>query len=71
MRRALLPVVFAALTLASSGTRIVGSQSPDRALFGEFPNRNSVSAEKGLPTTWDADTGANILWSQPAGSQGS
>ena len=47
----------------------MGSQSPDRALFGEFPNRNSVSAEKGLPATWDADTGANILWTQPAGSQ--
>ena len=69
MRRAFLPIVLTALALGSHGTRTVGSQSPDRALFGEFPNRNSVSAEKGLPATWDADTGVNILWSQPAGSQ--
>lgn len=69
MRRVLLPVVVTALALGSQGTQIVGSQSPDRALFGEFPNRNSVSPEKGLPSSWDADTGLNILWSQPAGSQ--
>ncbi len=69
MRRVLLPVVLIAVFLGSQGSRPVGSQSPERGLFGEFPTRNSVSAEKGLPSTWDADAGTNILWSQPAGSQ--
>ena len=69
MRRALLPVALMAVFAGSHGLPIVGSQAPDRGLFGEFPTRNSVSAEKGLPTTWDADTGTNILWSQAAGSQ--
>jgi outer membrane protein assembly factor BamB len=42
---------------------------PERALFGAYPTRNMVSAETGLPTKWDAKTGANIKWSQPVGSQ--
>ena len=69
MRRLLLPVAVTALLFASHGSTLVGSQAPDRAMFGEFPTRNSVSAEKGLPSTWDTQTGTNILWSQPAGSQ--
>ncbi|HQZ19039.1 MAG TPA: PQQ-binding-like beta-propeller repeat protein, partial [Vicinamibacteria bacterium] len=69
MRRVFLPIALIAVFLGSQGSRPVGSQSPDRGLFGDFPTRNSVSAEKGLPSTWDADTGTNILWSQPAGSQ--
>ena len=68
MRR-VLSIALAALLFASHGSSTVGSQALDRALFGEFPTRNSISAEKGLPTTWDAEKGTNILWSQPAGSQ--
>jgi outer membrane protein assembly factor BamB len=33
------------------------------------PQRNNVSNEKNLPTSWDIKTGKNIKWSQPVGSQ--
>jgi outer membrane protein assembly factor BamB len=39
------------------------------AMFGGGPSRNMVSSETGLPATWDPDTGANVLWKQPLGSQ--
>ncbi len=69
MSRVLNPLALTILIFGVEGSRTLGSQAPDRAMFGEFPTRNSVSAEKGLPTTWDAQTGTNILWSQAVGSQ--
>ena len=39
------------------------------AMYGGTPSRNMVSSETGLPATWDIDSGANVLWRQPAGSQ--
>lgn len=69
MRRLLLKVAVTVAIVAAAGSQRVGSQEPERALFGEFPTRNSISAETGLPATWDVETGANILWSEPAGSQ--
>ena len=39
------------------------------AMFGGGPTRNMVSSETGLPAKWDPDTGANVLWRQPLGSQ--
>ncbi|RMH20791.1 MAG: hypothetical protein D6696_07310 [Acidobacteria bacterium] len=41
----------------------------EQAMFGNTPSRNMVSAETGLPSSWDVDTGENVLWSQPVGSQ--
>ena len=38
-------------------------------MWGGSPARNQVSAEKNLPTSWDAETGANIKWQVPLGSQ--
>ena len=64
MRRLFLAVAVTAVLFASHGSTIVGSQAPDRDMFGDFPTRNSVSAEKGLPSSWDLQTGTNILWSQ-------
>jgi outer membrane protein assembly factor BamB len=69
MRRLFLSIAAMVVVFGAPGSRTVGSQAPERALFGEFPTRNSVSAEKGLPATWDAETGVNILWSEPVGSQ--
>jgi outer membrane protein assembly factor BamB len=38
-------------------------------MWGGSPSRNQVSAEKNLPTSWDTETGANIKWQVPLGSQ--
>jgi len=39
------------------------------AMFGNTPSRNMVSDETGVVGDWDVDTGRNVLWSQPVGSQ--
>ena len=39
------------------------------AMFGNTPSRNMTSDATGLPAAWDADSGVNVLWSQPVGSQ--
>lgn len=57
------PILFVTLALAA------GAEAPPPAMFGGTPSRNMVSAEKNLPDDWDPDTGRNILWSQPLGSQ--
>ena len=42
----------------------------DAAMFGDGPKRNMVNlTEKGLPSEWDIETGKNVKWSQPVGSQ--
>ena len=41
----------------------------ERAMFGNSPSRNMVSSETGLPRTWDIESGENIKWSAPVGSQ--
>jgi len=38
-------------------------------MFGGGPTRNMVSAAKGLPEDWDVQTGRNVRWSTPLGSQ--
>ena len=38
-------------------------------MFGNTPSRNMTSDATGLPASWDVDSGANVLWSQPVGSQ--
>lgn len=46
-----------------------GAEEPAIAMFGGGPSRNMASSETGLPATWDSETGANVLWMQPLGSQ--
>ncbi len=41
----------------------------EQAMFGNTHDRNMVSSETGLPSEWDIETGKNVKWSQPAGSQ--
>lgn len=44
-------------------------QSGQTAMFGNTPSRNMVSDETDLPDTWDIESGLNVKWSQPVGSQ--
>ncbi|MBM41025.1 MAG: hypothetical protein CL483_03760 [Acidobacteria bacterium] len=61
-------------TVAAGILAVVAAAAPIAAqdevgMFGNTPSRNMVSDETGVPETWDPRTGANILWSQPVGSQ--
>jgi outer membrane protein assembly factor BamB len=44
-------------------------QSGQAAMFGNTPGRNMVSDATGLPSEWDVESGLNVKWSQPVGSQ--
>lgn len=39
------------------------------SMFGGGPSRNMVSSETGLPASWDLDSGENVKWVQPLGTQ--
>lgn len=43
--------------------------SGDWPMWGGTPDRNMVSAMKGLPTTWDVKTKKNVKWVAELGSQ--
>ena len=64
-RHALLALVCVAV---AAGVRTAEAQD-EVAMFGNTPSRNMVSPETGVPDSWDPRTGANILWTQPVGSQ--
>jgi len=63
--------------LVISGLLLVGSlvttasdpSSGDWPMWGGTPDRNMVSAMKGLPTTWDVKTKKNVKWVAELGSQ--
>lgn len=65
MSRRIAPVM--AVLAAAAG--IAAAPAVERAMFGGTPSRNMVSAETGLPADWDVETGRNVLWSEPLGSQ--
>ena len=62
---------YLATLLAAALTAGTAQAEPAESvnMFGHTPDRNLVSTEKGLPSEWDVDSGKNVLWSQPAGSQ--
>ena len=62
------PTVAAGILAAIVAAAPVAAQD-EVGMFGNTPSRNMVSDETGIPETWDPRTGANILWSQPVGSQ--
>jgi outer membrane protein assembly factor BamB len=39
------------------------------SMFGNTPSRNMVSDAERLPATWDPESGENVKWKQPLGSQ--
>jgi hypothetical protein len=53
--------------LAHIGRMNVGKK--DWPQWGGTPHRNNTPDGKNIPTTWDLDTGENILWAAPLGSQ--
>ncbi len=59
----LATIAIVALSLA----RFAGAQ--ETAMFGGSPSRNMVSAETGLPESWDPASGKNVKWRQVLGSQ--
>jgi outer membrane protein assembly factor BamB len=55
--------------LVTTGATSLAEAQSEAGMFGNTPSRNMVSDDTGVPETWDPKTGANILWTQPVGSQ--
>ncbi len=55
--------------LVTTGNASVAEAQGEAGMFGNTPSRNMVSDATGVPDSWDPKTGANILWTQPVGSQ--
>ena len=58
--------VRAAVGMAAVMTTIVlgtgTAWADDAVMFGGDTDRNMVSHEKGLPATWDVESGKNVKW---------
>ena len=67
--RRLLPLHIIAIIL-SSAIYSVQAQSHDSPQWGEKLTRNMVSAETGLPPTFNIQTGKNVKWSVSVGTNG-
>src|SRR4051812_35624776 len=71
MNPTLLPAravpLFALLTLLFFRDR--PSSAADRPQWGEAWTRNMVSEERGLPESFDPDTGRNVKWVAKLGSE--
>ncbi len=48
---------------------LLAATREDVGMFGGTPARNMVSEATGLPSTWDLESGQNVKWRQPLGSQ--
>ena len=57
---------FVSVLLVACGGAVSAQET---GMFGNTPSRNMVSDETGVVAEWDADSGRNVLWSQPVGSQ--
>lgn len=62
--RAILVAVLVVVTVSASDPG-----TGDWPMWGGTADRNMVSSMKGLPTTWDVKTGANVKWVTTLGSQ--
>jgi outer membrane protein assembly factor BamB len=61
---------LAALVVAGSSLAVFASDpGPVWPMWGGTPDRNMISAMKGLPTTWDLKTKKNVKWVAELGSQ--
>jgi outer membrane protein assembly factor BamB len=69
MRRPLRFVLAAGLGSAALAAIAADRSTEPPAMFGGTLSRNMVSAETGLPATWDIDSGKNVKWRQKLGSQ--
>jgi len=68
-----VPFAVAAALLALAGAVLLASDPPsagkDWPMWGGTPDRNMVSAMKGLPLDWDVKTKKNVKWVADLGSQ--
>ena len=56
--------------LALAAAAAPAAAETEISMFGDGPKRNMVDpTAKGLPAEWDVETGKNVKWSQPVGSQ--
>jgi outer membrane protein assembly factor BamB len=62
----LVVALLAAASLSGGAFSDPGNEWP---MWGGTPDRNMVSAMKGIPTTWDIKTKKNIKWIAELGSQ--
>lgn len=73
VRTLLFSIAVIALTLSSGASlrRVVASDpgGGDWPMWGGTPDRNMVSAMKGIATSWDVKTKKNIKWVAALGSQ--
>ena len=58
-----------ALVSASSLALVASDTGTEWPMWGGSPDRNMVSAMKGLPTAWDVKTKKNVKWIAELGSQ--
>jgi len=68
MKKHLL-VIMGVLFSGSFAFSFSDPSSGDWPMWGGTPDRNMVSAMKGLPTTWDVKTKKNVKWVAELGSQ--
>ena len=61
--------VLNVLFLSAGPAAAESTEELPTAMWGGSLSRNMVSDEKGLPTTWDVDSGQHIQWSVELGSQ--
>lgn len=66
---ALIMVAGAGVPVATGATPDYGTKKGDWPMWGGTPDRNMVSGEKGIPAEWDVESGKNIKWRAPLGSQ--
>jgi outer membrane protein assembly factor BamB len=67
MREKNILILTAALILVAASWSIADDGAV--SMFGNTPDRNMISPATDLPSSWDPDSGENILWKQPLGSQ--
>ena len=62
-----LPTIWLAAAIAATGVPF--AHGADWPMWGGTPSRNMVSAETGIPRTWDIKSGAGVKWVAEIGSQ--
>jgi outer membrane protein assembly factor BamB len=69
MRNKKTPTILATMVAISCLALLAASNESGINMFGNTTARNMVSAETGVPTKFDPDSGLNVKWSMPLGSQ--
>ena len=65
----IVPIICAAIFFFAPATSASDPGTGDWPMWGGTPDRNMVSNQKGLPTTWDVKTKKNVKWVAQLGSQ--